>query len=198
MLRRERLCDDDEEITRGGEERVDMEIWWCWLLRAAVPLNVHISLSLSSHTLFVQIIIASYLSLSPFIVYSLSPPPPLSRVLSLSLSSVCVCVCLSIYLDGWRARAHWHVFLCTHTHSVRIHNVLACLAPCCCCLFQPHARALSIKSSTHNTPMHSSSSTTTTTQQYIHIIIPASSRATVPAEFKHINKRRKRNQQGFP
>jgi len=29
-------------------------------------------------------------------------------------------------------------------------------------------------------------------------IYPASSRATVPAEFKHINKRRKRNQQGFP
>ena len=30
------------------------------------------------------------------------------------------------------------------------------------------------------------------------LYIPASSRATVPAEFKHINKRRKRNQQGFP
>lgn len=161
MLRRERLCDDDEEITRGGEERVDMEIWWCWLLRAAVPLNVHISLSLSSHTLFVQIIIASCLSLSPFIVYPLSPPPSLPCPLSLSQ---CVCAYLSIWMDG---RAHWHVFLCTHTHSVRIHNVLACLAPCCCCLFQPHARALSIKSSTHNTPMHSSSSSsTTTTQQY--------------------------------
>ena len=161
MLRRERLCDDDEEITRGGEERADMEIWWCWLLRAAVPLNVHISLSLSSHTLFVQIIIASCISLSFHCISSFTTT--LSPVSSLSLSlSQCVCAYLSIWMDG--ARAHWHVFLCTHTHSVRIHNVLACLAPCCCCLFQPHARALSIKSSTHNTPMHSSSSTTT--QQY--------------------------------
>jgi hypothetical protein len=31
-----------------------------------------------------------------------------------------------------------------------------------------------------------------------HHHFPASSRATLPAEFKHINKRRKRNQQGFP
>lgn len=124
--------------SRGGEERVDMEIWWCWLLRAAVPLNVHISLSLSSHTLFVQIIIASYLSLSPFIVYSLSPPPPLSRVLSLSLFGVCVC--LSIYLDGWRARALACIFVYTHTFCA--YPQCARLFGPCCCLFQPHARAL--------------------------------------------------------
>ena len=166
MLRRERLCDDDEEITRGGEERVDMEIWWCWLLRAAVPLNVHISLSLSRRTPSLFKSSSHRVSLSPFIVYPLSPPPSLPCPLSLSLS-LSVCVCLSIYLDGWARTLA--CILCTHTHSVRIHNVLACLAPCCCCLFQPHARALSIKSSTHNTPMHSSSSsssTTTTTQQY--------------------------------
>ena len=126
MLRRERLCDDDEEITRGGEERADMEIWWCWLLRAAVPLNVHVSLSLSSHTLFVQIIIASCISLSFHCIFSFTTTTTLSPVSSLSLSLQCVCAYLSIWMDG--ARAHWHVFLCTHTHSVRIHNVLACLA----------------------------------------------------------------------
>ena len=37
-----------------------------------------------------------------------------------------------------------------------------------------------------------------TNDTHIQSIIPASSRATAPAEFKHINKRRKRNQQGFP
>lgn len=128
MLRRERLCDDDEEITRGGEERADMEIWWCWLLRAAVPLNVHISLSLSSHTLFVQIIIASYLSLSLLSLYILFHHHHLSPVSSLSLSLFGVCVCLSIYLDGWRARALACIFVYTHTF---------CAYPQCARLFGP-------------------------------------------------------------
>lgn len=53
---------------------------------------------------------------------------------------------------------------------------------------------------------HGTVCTSTTTHSFIYIMrdcvvnlyFPASSRATVPAEFKHINKRRKRNQQGFP
>jgi hypothetical protein len=126
MLRRERLCDDDEEITRGGEERADMEIWWCWLLRAAVPLNVHISLSLSRRTPSLFKSSSHRVSLSPFIVYPLSPPPPLSRVLSLSLS-LSVCVCLSIYLDGW-ARTLACIFVYTHTF---------CAYPQCARLFGP-------------------------------------------------------------
>ena len=124
MLRRERLCDDDEEITRGGEERADMEIWWCWLLRAAVPLNVHISLSLSSHTLFVQIIITSCISLSSHCIFSFtttSLPCPLS--LSLSL----VCVCLSIYLDGWRARTG--MYFCVHTHILCVSTMCSLVWP---------------------------------------------------------------------
>lgn len=137
MLRRERLCDDDEEITRRGRESrygdmvvlaascgCSSECPYFSFSLVAHPLcsNHHhiVSISLSSHCIF------------SFTTTSLPCP------LSLSLFSVCV----PIYLSGWMARAHWHVFLCTHTHSVRIHNVLACLAPCCCCLFQPHARAL--------------------------------------------------------
>ena len=125
--------------SRGGEERADMEIWWCWLLRAAVPLNVHISLSLSSHTLFVQIIITSCLSLSPLIVYSLSPPP-LSRVLSLSLSLVCVC--LSIYLDGWRARTG--MYFCVHTHILCVSTMCSLVWPLAAAASSNLMRALSI------------------------------------------------------
>jgi len=122
MLRRERLCDDDEEITRGGEERADMEIWWCWLLRAAVPLNVHISLSLSRRTPSLFKSSSHRVSLSPFIVYPLSPPPSLPCPLSLSQ---CVCAYLSIWMDG---RAHWHVF-CVHTHILCVSTMCSLVWP---------------------------------------------------------------------
>jgi hypothetical protein len=115
---------------------------------------------------------------------------------------VCVCVCVCVWL------AHKHKNTNTHTHATP--NSLV----------THHTTHIAYEQSR----MHSKGNIymcVRTRAQYMHLYLqrslslslmrereresvvnlyyfPASSRATVPAEFKHINKRRKRNQQGFP
>ena len=90
------------------------------------------------------------------------------------LACVCVCVCL----------AHTH----THTHTHATTNPLQ----------HPHTHAYEHGGTVYAHLKLLLQHSFMIVVLLLILYIPASSRATVPAEFKHINKRRKRNQQGFP
>ncbi len=99
------------------------------------------------------------------------------------------------YAGGGRVHTHEHttLYINTHTHThtheqPRVHSKgnieTLTMAPPLCGVCVSVCVYIYIHTHTY-TPL-------------LLLYIPASSRATVPAEFKHINKRRKRNQQGFP
>ena len=133
------------------------------------------------HTPGIAVCAAALLRLPPFIGRRLCTDMrsiQLCRVCAWTrshISGVCVvCVCVS--------RTHTH----THTHATT--NPLQ----------HPHTHAYE-----HGGTVYAHLKLLLQHSFMIEIVvnllyIPASSRATVPAEFKHINKRRKRNQQGFP
>jgi hypothetical protein len=163
------------------------------------------------HTRYSGLCCCLLLALPPFIgrrgcAYYGMRSIQLCRVCAWTILSylVCVCVCVCVCVP------HTHTPTHTHTHTHATPNSLV----------THHTTHIAYEQSR----MHSKGNIymcVRTRAQYMHLYLqrslslslmrereresvvnlyyfPASSRATVPAEFKHINKRRKRNQQGFP
>ena len=108
---------------------------------------------------------------------------------SLYYVRVCVVLCVRI-LNYWQLVIEWYLY--SRVYSYQIHrggrDTIRCICACVhLCMF---TYIIYLYTYLQYRGLHLFTKLNT--------YITASSRATVPAEFKHINKRRKRNQQGFP